>query len=144
MGRLLVRQIGIVGVLSVARSLGSPAVAKLPVALHQDAFSLPTDPDQEDVAGGRCRVTGKEATLSLDGLVVLADPFSSMVMISAMFTPLKGMWEQHRCEHHFAMLLILLVSAYSAENITCEQRSEAVELELAGASRLGFCWVGVA
>ena len=65
-------------------------------------------------------------------------------MISAMFTPLKGMWEQHHCEHHFAMLLILLVPAYSAENITCEQRSEAVELELAGASLLGFCWVGVA
>ena len=41
MGRSLVRQIGIVGVLSGARILGSPAVAKLPVALVTCMRSFP-------------------------------------------------------------------------------------------------------
>ena len=137
-------QIGVLGVLSGGGSGCSPAAEKLPAALHQDAVPLPDDPDQEDVASGRCQVTGKEATLSLAALPGLADPFPSMVMISAMFTPLKGMWEQHHCEHHFAMLLILSVSAYSAENITCEQRSDAGEPGLSGASWRGFSWVEIA
>ena len=115
------------------------------MALHQDVVRLRADVEQEDVDSGRFQGSGRKATsFSLEGLLAANLLFPSMVMISAMFTPLKGMWEQHRCEHHFAWLLILSVPAYSADNITREQRSEGVEPELAGASRQGSSWGGVA
>lgn len=65
MGRSLIRQIGVVGVLSRARILGFSNSGKTPSgSRHLYAVLPPVVPDPEDVAGGRCRVTGKEATLS--------------------------------------------------------------------------------